>query len=279
MTETTTNSVPNIVLNDGNVIPQLGFGVFKVDPDKTSRIVTDAFEVGYRHIDTAAIYHNEEGVGHAIKNSGLAREDLFITTKLWNSEQGTASALDAFDKSLARLQLDYVDLYLIHWPAAVNDRYIESWNTLEKIKESGRARSIGVSNFLVPHLTRLLTETHIVPAVNQIELHPDLQQPEVTAFGRAHGVATEAWSPLSQGRLVKNQSVSDIASRHGKSLAQVILRWHIQVGNIVIPKTNNRDRMAENFAIFDFELSDEEITAINGLESDARIGSHPDDVN
>ncbi|SMQ68519.1 aldo/keto reductase [Agreia sp. VKM Ac-1783] len=273
------SSVPLVTLNDGNTIPQLGFGVFKVDPDKTSRIVRDAFEVGYRHIDTAKIYGNEEGVGHAIKTSGIDRDELFITTKLWNADQGYESGLEAFEKSLGRLQLDYVDLYLIHWPAPANDNYVDAWKALEKIRESGRAKSIGVSNFTVEHLTRLLGETDVVPAVNQIELHPEFQQREITAFGREHGIATEAWSPLAQGALLKEPNVQEIAEAHGKSLAQVILRWHIQQGNIIFPKSNNRERIEENFNIFDFELSDDEQASITALEKDGRVGGHPDEVN
>ena len=273
------SSVPLVTLNDGNTIPQLGFGVFKVDPDKTSRIVRDAFEVGYRHIDTAKIYGNEEGVGHAIKTSGIDRDELSITTKLWNADQGYESGLEAFEKSLGRLQLDYVDLYLIHWPAPANDNYVDAWKALEKIRESGRAKSIGVSNFTVDHLTRLLGETDVVPAVNQIELHPEFQQREITAFGREHGIATEAWSPLAQGALLKEPNVQEIAEAHGKSLAQVILRWHIQQGNIIFPKSNNRERIEENFQIFDFELSDDEQASITALEKDGRVGGHPDEVN
>jgi 2,5-diketo-D-gluconate reductase A len=273
------SSVPLVTLNDGNTIPQLGFGVFKVDPDKTSRIVRDAFEVGYRHIDTAKIYGNEEGVGHAIKSSGIDRDELFITTKLWNADQGYESGLEAFEKSLGRLQLDYVDLYLIHWPAPANDNYVDAWKALEKIRESGRAKSIGVSNFTVEHLRRLLGETDVVPAVNQIELHPEFQQREITAFGREHGIATEAWSPLAQGALLKEPNVQEIAEAHGKSLAQVILRWHIQQGNIIFPKSNNRERIEENFNIFDFELSADEQASITALEKDGRVGGHPDEVN
>jgi 2,5-diketo-D-gluconate reductase A len=276
---TSSSSVPTITLNDGNSIPQLGFGVFKVDPDKTSRVVSEAFEVGYRHIDTAKIYGNEEGVGHAIKNSGIDRDELFITTKLWNADQGYDSGLEAFEKSLGRLQLDYVDLYLIHWPAPANDNYVEAWKALEKIRESGRAKSIGVSNFTVAHLTRLLAETDVVPAVNQIELHPEFQQREITAFGRENGIATEAWSPLAHGALLKDPAVQAIADAHGKSLAQVILRWHIQLGNIIFPKSNSRDRIVENFEIFDFELSDAEQESITALEKDGRVGGHPDEVN
>ena len=276
-----TKTVPTLTLNDGHTIPQLGFGVFKVDPAKTTHVVTDALEVGYRHIDTAAIYGNEEGVGDALANSGIDRSELFVTTKLWNDRQGTQSAFDAFDESLEKLGLEYVDLYLIHWPAAANDRYVESWKTLEKIRESGRARSIGVSNFLVPHLERLLAETGIVPAVDQIELHPAHQQPEVTAFARKHGIAIEAWGPLGQGKypLLTEPSVTAAATAHGKTPAQVVIRWHLQSGNIVFPKSNRRERMVENFTVFDFELSPAELASITALERVGRVSAHPDEVS
>jgi 2,5-diketo-D-gluconate reductase A len=275
----TTNNVPTITLNNGTVIPQLGFGVFKVDPDKTSRIVTDALEVGYRHIDTAAIYQNEEGVGHALKNAGIPRDELFITTKLWNDHQTNAAV--AFEKSLARLQLDYVDLYLIHWPTPEKGTFVEAWKSLELIAESGRARAIGVSNFLVPHLEELLANSDVVPAVNQIETHVDFQQHELRAFGAEHGIVTEAWGPLGQGKINNSPELAAIAAEHNKSVAQVILRWHLQVGNVVIPKSNNRDRIAENFAVFDFELSQPQLSTIAGLDKgeDGRNGSHPLEVN
>lgn len=276
-----TNLVPTITLNDGRTIPQLGFGVFLVDPPETTRIVTDALEAGYRHLDTAAIYGNEEGVGRAIASSGIDRDELFVTTKLWNDKHATADAFDAFDESLEKLGLDFVDLYLIHWPSPANDRYVEAWKALEKIRESGRARSIGVSNFLVPHLTRLLAETDIVPVVNQIELHPALQQRETTSFARENGIQIEAWGPLGQGKypLFEEDAVATAAAAHGKSPAQAVIRWHLQTGNIVFPKSNDRARMAENFDVLDFELSDTEVAAISALERDGRVGSHPADVN
>jgi len=276
-----TTPVPTLTLNDGHTIPQLGFGVFKVEPEETSRIVSDALQVGYRHIDTAAIYGNEEGVGAALAASGISRSDLFVTTKLWNDKQGTRSAFDAFDESLEKLGLDYVDLYLIHWPTPAKDRYVESWKALEKIRESGRARSIGVSNFLEPHLDRLLGETDIVPAVNQIELHPAHQQPEVTRFARANGIQVEAWGPLGQGKypLLEEPVVAVAAEAHGKTPAQVVIRWHLQTGNIVFPKSNRRARMIENLDVFDFELSRTELNTISSLERVGRVSAHPNDVN
>jgi 2,5-diketo-D-gluconate reductase A len=279
MTSSAASSVPRVTLNDGLTLPQLGFGVYKVDPEQTSRIVSDALEVGYRHIDTAMMYKNEKGVGQALESSGIPRDELYVTTKLWNTDQGYESTFEAFEKSLDTLGLEYVDLYLIHWPSAANDRYVDSWRAMEKIQESGRARSIGVSNFLVPQLERLLAETSIVPAVNQIELHPELQQRDVTEFGLAHGIATEAWSPLARGALVAADGIQSIADAHGRSLAQIILRWHIQQGNIIFPKSNRHERIVENFSIFDFELADAEMQRITALESDGRVGSHPDRVS
>ncbi|WP_020077139.1 aldo/keto reductase [Cryocola sp. 340MFSha3.1] len=272
-------NTPLLTLNNGTTIPQLGFGVFKVDPDETTRIVTDALEVGYRHIDTAATYGNEEGVGQAIASAGIPRDELFITTKLWNDRQTDAEA--AFDESLGKLGLDYVDLYLIHWPTPQKDTFVQAWKSLEKIYASGRAKAIGVSNFLVPHLEKLLANTDVVPAVNQIELHPAHQQPEVTAFSREHGIAIEAWGPLGQGKypLFETPEVSQAAEAHGKTPAQVVIRWHLQTGNIVFPKSNRRERMAENFDVFDFELSSDEVAAISSLEREGRVSAHPDEVN
>ncbi len=273
-------SVPRIQLNDGHSIPQLGFGVFKVDPDETERIVTDALEIGYRHIDTARIYGNEAGVGRAIAESGIPREQLFITTKLWNDDQGTRSVFDAFDASLERLGLEYLDLYLIHWPTPARDRYVETWRAFEELRASGRVRSIGVSNFLVPHLERLLAETGTVPAVDQIELHPAHQQPATVEFAEENGIAIEAWGPLGQGKypLLEHQEVTDAAAAHGRSPAQVVIRWHLQRGFIVFPKSNRRERMAENFDVFDFTLDDDEMAAITALEREGRVSSHPEHV-
>ncbi|WP_029136791.1 aldo/keto reductase [Nakamurella lactea] len=283
MTDTTASrsAVPTIELNDGTTIPQLGFGVFKVDPAQTEKIVSSALEAGYRHIDTAAIYGNEEGVGRAIAASGIPRDELFITTKLWNTEHGTESAFAAIDASLGKLGLDRVDLYLIHWPSPAQDRYIETWKALEQIQQQGKARSIGVSNFLLPQLTRLLAETDVVPAVDQIELHPALQSTELTTFARSKGVQIEAWGPLGQGKydLFEVPEVTGPAQAHGKTPAQVVIRWHLQSGNIVFPKSNNPARIAENFAVTDFELTDAEMAGITGLERGHRVSAHPDEVN
>jgi len=270
-------TVPTIVLNDGTSIPQLGFGVFKVDPEETQRIVSDALEVGYRHLDTAMIYGNETGVGAAIADSGIDREDLFVTTKLWNSDQGTQSVLDAFDLSLAKLGLDYVDLYLIHWPSAHRGMYVESWKALEQIAATGRAKSIGVSNFTPALLQPLLDAADVVPSVNQIEYHPYFQQLESKAFNTSHGIVTESWGPLGQGDLVDDKGVDAIAAKYGKSVAQVIIRWHLDIGNIVIPKSNRKERMAENFDVTDFALTPDEVAVVSAVNRGeaGRKGSDP----
>jgi len=274
-------SVPTITLNSGHEIPQLGFGVFKVDPEQTERIVTDALEAGYRHIDTAAIYGNEAGVGAAIEKSGISRDELFITTKLWNSDQGTQSAFDAIDLSLEKLGLEYVDLYLIHWPTAQRDLYLESWLALEQIAADGKSRSIGVSNFQVPHLEKVLAGGSVVPAVNQIELHPAFQQRPIREFAAGHGIHIEAWGPLGQGKydLFGETALTSAAAAHGKSPAQVAIRWHLQNGIIVFPKSNSAERIAQNFDVFDFELSADEVAAIDALDAGKRVGANPDEVN
>ena len=274
-------TVPTLTLNSGFTIPQLGFGVFKVDPAETERIVTEALEVGYRHIDTAAIYGNEEGVGRAIAASGIPRDELFITTKQWIDRQSDDEAPRAIAESLEKLGLDYVDLYLIHWPAPANDQYVGSWKALTGFRDEGLTRSIGVSNFLVPHLQRLIDETGVVPAVDQIELHPAYQQREVTDFAREAGIHIEAWGPLGQGKydLFDEEPIAAAASAHGVSPAQVVIRWHLQMGNIVFPKSSSRARMTENFDVLGFQLSDDDMTAITALERGGRVGSHPDTVN
>lgn len=270
------SDIPQIPMNNGVEIPQLGLGVFLVTDAETRSAVATALEVGYRSIDTAAAYHNEEQVGDAVKASGLPREDLFVTTKLWNTEQGFDATLAAFDASLRRLDLDYLDLYLIHWPAPRQDRYVESWRAMQKILAEGRVRSIGVSNFTPAHLRRLIDETDTVPALNQVELHPNLPQRELRAFHAEHGIVTEAWSPLARGELLGDPTVRRIAEGHGKTAAQVLLRWHLHLGNVVIPKSRTPERIAENIDVFDFELDPADMEAINGLENGQRIGPDPD---
>jgi 2,5-diketo-D-gluconate reductase A len=271
-------TVPTITLTDGHAIPQLGFGVFRVDPPEAERIVSDALEVGYRHIDTAAIYGNEEGVGAAIEKSGIPRDELFVTTKLWNSDQGTQSAIDAMDLSLDRLGLDQVDLYLIHWPRPDLDTYLESWLTLEQLQADGKARSIGVSNFHRPHLEKVLAGGSVVPAVDQLELHPAFAQRPLREFGAEHGIHIESWGPLGQGKydLFGMKPIVDAAAAHEVTPAQVVIRWHLQNGLIVFPKSNSRERIAENFDVFGFELTADEIAAIDGLDSGKRVGGDPD---
>lgn len=271
-------TVPTITLNDGTTIPQLGFGVFKVDPDETERIVSDALEAGYRHIDTAAIYGNEAGVGRAIEKSGIPRDELYITTKLWNSDQGTQSAFDAIDLSLEKLGLEQVNLYLIHWPRPDLDLYLESWLALEQIQADGKSVSIGVSNFHEPHLQKVLDGGSVVPAVNQIELHPAFAQRELSAFSREHGIHIEAWGPLGQGKydLFGKPAIADAAAAHGVSPAQAVIRWHLQTGNIVFPKSNSAERIAQNFDVFGFELTADEMAAIDGLDEGLRVGANPE---
>lgn len=265
----------SVTLNDGTTIPQLGFGVFRVDPAGAERIVGEALEVGYRHIDTAAIYGNEEGVGRAIAASGIPRDELYLTTKLYDDRHDDADA--ALEESLDRLGLNHVDLYLIHWPSPKQDRYVEAWHSLIALREQGKTTSIGVANFLVSHLQRLLDESDVVPAVDQIELHPAHQQPAVTAFARKHEIAIEAWGPLGQAKypLLEMPEITSIAAAHGKSAAQVVVRWHLQSGHILFPKTNHRKRMVENFDVFDFALTDTEQASITALEREGRVGADP----
>jgi diketogulonate reductase-like aldo/keto reductase len=270
---------PTVTLNNGIEIPQLGFGVFQVPDPETATAVTSALEAGYRSIDTAAIYGNEAGVGQALAASGIARDELFVTTKLWNADQGYDATLKAFDASLAKLGLDFVDLYLIHWPTPARDLYRDSWRAIEKLAGEGRVRAAGVSNFQPAHLRRLLDDSSLVPAVNQIELHPGLQQRELRALHAESGIATEAWSPLAQGAVLGEPVLTSIAQRYGKSPAQVVLRWHLQLGNVVIPKSVTPARIRENADVFDFALTDEEMTAIAGLDRGLRTGPDPDTLN
>ncbi|MEU3606669.1 aldo/keto reductase [Streptomyces sp. NPDC035033] len=261
-------------------MPQLGFGVWQVPDDEAAQAVATALEAGYRSIDTAAVYENERGTGQAVAASGIPREELFVTTKLWNSEQGHDSTLRAFDASLERLGLDYVDLYLIHWPVPEKDAYVDTYRAFEKILSEGRAKAIGVSNFLPEHLERLTAETSVVPAVNQIELHPQLAQAESRAFHARLGIATEAWSPLGQGRgLLDVPALVAVARKHGRTPAQVVLRWHLQLGNVVIPKSVTPARIRENIEVFDFELDAEDMAAIAALDEGRRLGPNPAEFN
>jgi 2,5-diketo-D-gluconate reductase A len=270
--------IPTLPLNDGRAIPQLGLGVWQIPDDETTAAVLAAVDVGYRSIDTAAIYRNEEGVGAAVRAAPVPRDDLFITTKVWNERQGFDETLRAFDESLRRLGLEQVDLYLIHWPAPRRDRYVDTWRALVRLREEGRARSIGVSNFTVAHLRRLFDETGVVPAVNQIELHPRFQQAELRAFHAEHGIATESWSPLAQGKLVGDPTIETIARKHGKTTAQVIIRWHLDLGLVVIPKSSRPERIRENADVFDFRLDEEDLARIDGLDrATGRLGFEPEE--
>jgi 2,5-diketo-D-gluconate reductase A len=274
------STVPTIELGDGHTIPQLGFGVFQIPPEETAEAVRRAFDVGYRHIDTAQMYGNESEVGEAVRASGLDRADIFVTTKLSNSHHRPSDAREAFDRSLSELGSDYVDLFLIHWPLPMlyDGDYVSTWKTLEELQAEGRARSIGVSNFQVDHLERLAAECDVVPAVNQIELHPYFQNEEVRRYGEAHGIATQAWSPIAQGEVLDDPAIGEIAERVGRSPAQVVLRWHIQRGSIVFPKSTTPARIEENFALFDFELAHDDVAQIDGLDRGeaGRTGPHPD---
>ncbi|AOP48911.1 aldo/keto reductase [Streptomyces lydicus] len=270
------SKVPAITLNNGTVMPQLGFGVWQIPDDEAFTSVGQALETGYRSIDTAAIYGNEEGTGKALAASGIPREELFVTTKLWNSEQGYDATLRAFDTSLGKLGLEYVDLYLIHWPLPSRDNYVATYKAFEKIQAEGRAKAIGVSNFQPAHLERLLAETSVVPAVNQIELHPQFQQAESRDFHARHGIATEAWSPLGQGKgLLEDPTIGRLAAKHGRTAAQVVLRWHLQIGNVVIPKSVTPSRIAENIDVFGFELDADDLAALAGLDAGKRLGPDP----
>ena len=270
---------PTVTLNNGVEIPQLGFGVFKVKPTETVSAVTTALRVGYRHIDTAEMYGNEKEVGLAITASGLDRDDVFVTSKLNNNHHPYSDALAAFDRTLSDLGLEYVDLFLIHWPLPAVGDFVETWRALESVYRDDRARAIGVSNFHADHLHRLLDETELVPAVNQIEAHPYLTQEPLRAFNASHGIKTEAWSPLARGRVLDDPTIKDVVDRTGRTAAQVVLRWHIQLGNIVFPKSVRLDRIEENFNIFDFELSGEDMAAISKLDRGERTGPDPDTFN
>jgi diketogulonate reductase-like aldo/keto reductase len=269
-------TVPQITLNDGVEIPQLGFGVFQVPPDETAQAVTHALEAGYRHIDTAAAYRNESGVADAIRAAGLERDEVFVTTKCFNDDHGYEEAKRALAASLDRLGTDFVDLYLIHWPVPSRDRYVETWKAFIDLQKEGKIRSIGVSNFQPEHLHRIIDETGVTPSVNQIELHPRLQQAGLRREHAELGIVTEAWSPLAQGQVLDDPAVTQIAEEHGKSPGQVVIRWHLQLGNVVIPKSVTPARIVENFEVFDFTLSEAEMDRIAELDAGERIGPDPD---
>jgi 2,5-diketo-D-gluconate reductase A len=273
---TETTSVPYVDLNDGNRIPQLGFGVFQVPAEDTAEAVGRALDTGYRLIDTAAAYGNEAGVRDAVRASGLDRREVFITTKLANPEHGRDKARRAFQESLEKLGGDYIDLYLIHWPIPSRDLYLETWETLCALKDEGSVRSIGVSNFQIEHLERIIDATGVVPTVNEIELHPRLQQAELRRFHQERGIATEAWSPLGKGELLDDPVIEEMAAAHDRTPAQTVLRWHLQLGNVVIPKSVTPSRIEENFQVFDFELSDEEMRRLSELDRGERTGPDPD---
>lgn len=273
MSNAQNSTVPGLVLNNSVTIPQLGFGVFQVPPAETQKAVEDALEAGYRHIDTAAAYRNESGVGAAIKASGIAREELFITTKLRNGEQGRAAS--AFNHSRRELGLDVIDLYLIHWPVPSQGLFVDAWKALEKIHGDGGARAIGVSNFLPDHLDTLLAAADVAPAVNQIELHPTFQQRELAAKSRSHGIAVEAYSPLGQGADLESETVTELAETHGATPAQIVLAWHLGIGNIVIPKSVHPERIRQNLAAASLRLTPEELAAISALDAGARLGADP----
>lgn len=267
---------PTISFHDGNSIPQVGLGVWQAPNDTAVTAVKAALAAGYRHVDTAAIYENEQGVGEGIRASGVDRAEIFLTTKLWNADQGYDAALKAFDASLKRLGTDYVDLYLIHWPAPKRGQFVDSWKALIQIQKEGRARSIGVSNFYPEHLQRIIDETGITPVINQIELHPDFPQKEARAYHEKHRIATQSWSPLGQGKLLDDPVIAGIAAKHGRTPAQVITRWHIENGLVVIPKSVTPSRIEENFKVFDFKLDAEDMKTFASLEAGGkRIGPDP----
>jgi 2,5-diketo-D-gluconate reductase A len=268
--------IPNIALRGGSQIPQLGFGVFQVPPHETEEVVARALATGYRHLDTAAAYRNEAAVGQAVRASGLDRGEVFITTKCFNDDQGHEEARRAFHASLERLEMDYVDLYLIHWPVPAHDRYVATWKAFIELREEGLIRAIGVSNFQPAHLERVIAETGETPAINQVELHPYLQQQGLRHEHEELGIVTEAWSPLAQGLVLEDPVIVDIAETHSRTAGQVVIRWHLQLGNVVIPKSVTPERIEENFEVFDFELSEAEMQAISELDAGRRTGPDPD---
>ena len=272
-------NVPQIKLNNGQLIPQLGLGVYKLEAASAADLVATAIDSGYRRIDTAALYLNEAEVGQGVRQSSIPREEIYVTTKIWHDHHGYDSALKAIDESLSRLDIDYVDMVLIHWPAPAQDKFVETWAAFQHAVESGKVRGIGVSNFHSMHLDKLVAAGGTVPALNQIELHPGLQQGALRAYDQAHGIATEAWSPIARGRFNEDEAIVRIAQKHGKTPTQVIIRWHIELGNLVIPKTATPSRLVENISVFDFSLDAEDMAAIANLDSGLRTGPNPEEFN
>ncbi|AXQ48327.1 aldo/keto reductase [Pseudomonas sp. SAR267] len=270
-----TNHQPMIELSDGNLIPQLGLGVWQASQEQARTAVSQALQIGYRHIDTASIYENEEGVGAGLRDSGVDRERVFVTTKIWNADQGFEASGKALDESLARLKLEYVDLLLIHWPAPAKGLFLDTWKAMIEAKMQGKARSIGVSNFNPDHLKQLIEDTGVAPVLNQIELHPYFQQADLRRSNAELGIRTESWSPLAQGKAIDDPLVREIAAKHDRTCSQVIIRWHLQLGLVVIPKSVTEARIRENYRVFDFELSDDEIGAIAALDREQRLGPDP----
>ncbi|MBM7831500.1 2,5-diketo-D-gluconate reductase A [Agromyces cerinus] len=270
-------AAPRLPLADGSSIPQLGYGLYKVPAADAAGLCLDAIDAGYRHLDTAAFYGNEREVGEAVRASGLARDELFVTSKVWKDDNGYDSTLRAFDASMRRFAFDRLDLFLIHWPVPSTDRYVDTWRALIRIRDEGRVRSIGVSNFHAHHIERLVAETGETPVVNQVELHPWLPQTALREFDAARGIRTEAWSPLARGRVLGTPLLDELAAKHGRSPAQVVLRWHVQLGNIVIPKASSPERIRENLGVFGFELDAADLAAIASLDSGERTGRDPDD--
>ncbi|WP_307044901.1 aldo/keto reductase [Agromyces ramosus] len=268
---------PRLSLADGADIPQLGLGLYKVPATDAARLCRDAIDIGYRHLDTAAFYGNEREVGDAVRAAPAPRDELFITSKVWMDDNGFDTTLRAFDASMSRLGLDRLDLYLIHWPVPSTDRYVDTWRALIRLQQEGRVRSIGVANFHTHHVERIVDETGVTPAVNQVELHPWLPQAAVRAFDAARGIRTEAWSPLARGRVLGTPLLDDLAAKHDRTPAQVVLRWHVQLGNVVIPKASSRERLAENLDVFGFELDADDLAALATLETGERTGRDPDD--
>ncbi len=269
----------SLKLNNGQQIPQLGLGVYKVNQDIAVQLVGTALDLGYRRIDTAALYDNEQEVGAAIRKSGISREEIYVTTKIWNNRQGYHESKEAIDESLNRLNIEYVDMLMIHWPAPKQNKFVETWRAFEELLESGKIRGIGVANFNTHHLELLLENANVVPAINQIELNPTFQQPELRAFNTKHGIATEAWAPLGRAKILDHPVLIELAAAHNKTAVQVVIRWHLQIGNLVIPKSSNPDRLAENLNVFDFVLSDAEMHLVGTMETGIRASNNPDDFD